>query len=330
MTDNDEEKGTEDHNPQKEVTNNNDDEDEILAYHKAKKAFEEINRRLIEKGIKDKAEQEKQPEKDDDEDDKNMILVAEEVDLSFLDGGYDWRIHFTEILRDMACNNTNNIDRTDPVILPYDLFNTQLGINESMAINYCKYLEITDITEQAIDIKKSYIEVLKKNLSKTIITVIHKFWFDICNKLGLTHGKNRSKVYDTKTLRLAIQQCSKFSQCKKLMTLFYLVFDHKALTSYQHSISKHVETIHNVTFIVPQKVDFNRQRQHCLISLISHELNSQRNIIVGHAMKTLGLKFQLKREKGTVKPEDRILRKKGFLYPYMIKGNLVSRLFILF
>ena len=212
------------------------------------------------------------------------------------------------------------------VVLPHDLFNTQLGIHQNMAIKYCEYLGIKPITEQAINIKLSYIETLKKSLSKTIITIINKFWFDIANKLQLFHGKNNSKVYDSKTLRLAIQQCKKFSQCKKLMTLFYLVFDHEVLKNYQKTIADHIETIHNVKFIVPVKDGHNRQRQHCLVSLVSHELNTQRNNLIKHALSTLGLKFQLKREPGTFNPTDP-KRKKFYLYPYMIKGNLVSRLF---
>ena len=238
------------------------------------KKFEELKRKLDERGIKEKAEQTEQP----DEDDENMILVEEEVDLSFLDGGYDWRIHMTEILQDLA-GTPNNNDRTDHIVLPHDLFNTQLGINRSMAEKYCEYLKIIPLTEHAIDIKLSYIEIFKKDLSNTIITIINKFWFDIANKLQLYHGKNNSQVYDSKSLRLAIQQCKKFSQCKKLMTLFYLVFDHMVLKNYQNTIATHVQTIHNVEFLFPKKDCRDRQRQHCLISLVSHEIK-HRDIIL--------------------------------------------------
>lgn len=324
MTDNDEANEKKDHNPVEEVGNEEDDEKTLLAFMEAKKNYEEMQRKIDERGIKEKAQQTVQ----ENDDDVNMILVEEKVDVSFLDGGYDWRIHVTEILQVMANGNDKDDQVVQPqVVLPYDLFNTQLGIRESMAIKYCEYLGIEPITDHAIAIKLSYIEILKKSLSKTIINIINKFWFDIANKLGLYHGNNNEKVYDSKTLRLAIQQCKKFSQCKKLMTLFYLVFDHKNLMNYQKKIADHVEKIHNIKFVVPVKDDpSKRAKQHCLISLVSHEINTQRNTLVNHALATLNLKFQLKRVTGTFNKEDP-KRKKLYLYPYMIKGNLVSRLF---
>jgi hypothetical protein len=130
-------------------------------------------------------------------------------------------------------------------------------------------------------------------------------------------------VKDDKSLRLAIQQCQTYNDCKRVLILLYLVFDF--LPNYHIDMSTFIQRIHNVTILEPPKIGKKRKTQHFLISLISHELNTQRKTLVDHAKATLGLTFQLKRVPGTFKASDP-KRKKRHIYPWMITGDLVSHL----
>ena len=103
-----------------------------------------------------------------------------------------------------------------------------------------------------------------------------------------------------------------------------LIFDF--IPNYQNQISYFVQKINNVNIQTPPKIDKKkRQTQHFLISLISQEVNIQRKNLAEHAILSLGLKFQHKRESGTFNAA--VKRKKKTYYPWMITGDLVSHLF---
>ena len=164
-----------------------------------------------------------------------------------------------------------------------------------MAYNYNNYLNVKN-EEPNITNCQERIEKIKKDLSNTIITIWHKFWFDMANKLNFTCNK-KYRVHDDKTLRLAIQQCKTFKECKKVYYLLYLCFDY--LPFYQKEIAKHVSRMHNIRVLDPPRIGSKLPTQNLLISLISHELNTQRYHLSKHASLTLGLKFQLKQNHGT-------------------------------
>lgn len=298
---------------------------EFLEYERKKKEFEDFERKFKSR---------KQGETNDDtavveegnqlsaEDKVAFITEPEYVYLDFLEHGYNWKVHMTGILQnELTTPLEHKDDDVGRLVLPHDLFNTQLGVTPAMAWNYNNYLKIKN-EEPNISNTQERIEKIKKDLSNTIITVWHKFWFDIANKLNLLCNK-KHLVHDDKSLRLAIQQCKTFNDCRKVYYLLYLCFDY--LPSYQKDIAKHVSRLHNIKVLDPPKIGRQRQTQNFLISLISHELNTQRFHLSKHAQTTLGLKFQLKRNPGTF--ESFVGKKqKKFIYPWNITGTFVSNL----
>lgn len=294
-------------------------EETFIEYQRRKKEFEDFEQKFKSKN-KGKTKNDTTNEAEDNQ--VSCIIAPEYVHLDFLENGYNWKVHMTGLLQNDLNTPFEHVDSQDGrLILPHDLFNTQLGITSAMAWKYNDYLGVKN-EEPFITNCLERIEKIKKDISNTIITIWHKFWFDIANKLNLTCHKNRV-VHDDKTLRLAIQQCQTFKECRKVYYLLYLCFDYLPL--YQRDIAKHVERIHNIKVLVPPKLGHERQRQNFLISLISHELNTQRFHLCKHAYATLGLKFQLKRTPGTFK-EIVVKKQKRYIYPWNITGTLVSHL----
>jgi hypothetical protein len=307
------------HNPDEDEEEESIDEEERIEFERRKKEFEDYERKF-----KSKDKGKTKTATTDVSEDSQLAFIAEPeyVHLDFLVNGYNWKVHMTSLLQNDLNTPFEHVDSLDGrLVLPHDLFNTQLGVNMENAWKYNNYLNIKN-EEPNITNCLQRIEKIKKDMSNTIITIWHKFWFDIANKLNLTCNK-KYLVHDDKTLRLAIQQCQTFQDCRKVYYLLYLCFDY--LPFYQRDIATHVESIHNVTVLTPPLDGKKRQTQNFLISLISHELNTQRFHLCKHAYETLGLKFQLKQTPGTFKKIQGKKQKK-YIYPWNITGTLVSQL----
>ena len=199
------------HNPDDEEE---DDEFELLEYECKKAELEAMERKIAAK--KNKAIEAKQPNSGDIgiEEPATIIKGEEGVELNFnIEDGYDWINHMTELL--MPNNNTNN-KGDDKLQLPHDLFNPQTGTTLQNGRKYFMFSNNgSKVTDAVIENTVVIIEKLRKGFQNSIIKIIHKFWFDIANKLEMYRNGNRV-VKDDRTLRLAIQQCQSYEDCKKI------------------------------------------------------------------------------------------------------------------
>lgn len=109
-----------------------------------------------------------------------------EVEVDYLQDGYDFTMHMPHLLID------NNDNKEPPITLPYNLFHHSNSITKQHGIIYCQHNNIelnNDNVNYGVDQAKNY----RDRFRETIKTILYKFWIENANKLDIKK-ENKTRI----------------------------------------------------------------------------------------------------------------------------------------
>ena len=208
------------------------------------------------------------------------------------------------------------------------MFHEDKTITRQHGINYYHHLHNNTNEPSEIEIENTIDEIssAREHYKSYISEIIYKFWFDIANKIGI-NSVNGQQIRDNKNLVKSLSLIDNHFELHKIVLLLHVIFDW--LPNYQDKIIDLMEEKFPIKILKVPKINNKRSKCHCMHLLITKVITNERKIINSHLKNSIGIKVFITKEvtPGVTSKINRRLH--HCIHPWMIRGNFVSKIFIL-
>ena len=258
-----------------------------------------------------------------------------EIKLPWLESGYDFNQ-----LDPQQHDITKKKKKLNLRTIPYDMFPEDNAITNDYGYNYFKHIhkhenKYLEPTEIEITNTVELLSTFRDKYKAYIMEIIYKFWFDIAKKIGICSYTGQD-IRDNKSLVNSLLIINNEHDLHKIVLLLHIIFDW--IPNYQKLIMDLLEIKFPIKILSVPTITKKRSGYHCMHLLITKVMTQERKTINKNLFLAIGIKVYVTREKQkgkidssgnkiNVNHPERVQR---CIYPYMIRGNFVSKNLYLF